>query len=302
MPFTNAQELSSTSKILCIGPAGAGKTLGGLQLEGPIGVFDGEDGARAFKDIFTFGVDPFDSIAELNGKMRSLLSSQESMAAVATVVIDGLTTAWHASLRETEGAHNGRIEMKHQKELKAPWKDFNDLVYRLGKAGKNVWATAQAKADWEIKPGQKPVLRGMKGDIPDKIWFAFDLVIYLDVVEGERVATVLKSRYPKLLPEGAVMGQFSVRRHLAAVFRRPDEAAAPAGAQRGEDNESLSVEQMRQLILDELARLGSRQRGGQVPDDAARRLWALSRRSQDETELRAGVLELRRYATGSAAA
>lgn len=39
-----------------------------------------------------------------------------------------------------------------------------------------MWVTVRAKAEWEIVRGQPPKLKGMKGDVEENIWYAFDVV------------------------------------------------------------------------------------------------------------------------------
>lgn len=269
MAFVDVKSLKRTAKILMIGPTGAGKTYPGLQLEGPIGAYDGEDGLRAYRDLFDFMIDPFDTIEELNQKIRDeLLAKPEVLNMFNTILIDGVTVAWHAALRELELEKGGRLEIRDQAKLKSPWKEFNELVYKLGKRNKNVWATVQAKADWEIVPGKPPRMVGMKGDVTDKIWFAFDLVCYIDIVDGVRTLTVLKSRYPHLFQVGDTIEHFDVKVHFAPIF---DGTTPYVEA----DSEKEELERMRSVIESKLRALGSQSNGGFIPDGDARRIYRL---------------------------
>lgn len=266
MAFVNAKTLKRTAKILMIGPTGAGKTYGGLQLEGPIGAYSGEDGLRSYSSIFDFHVDTFDTIEELNGKMRKeLLGDPSVLGMFNTIVIDGLTVAWHAALREIE-EEKGQIDIRDQAKLKGPWKEFNELVYQLGKRDKNVWVTVQAKADWEIEKGKPPRLVGMKGDVTDKVWFAFDLVCYIDVVNGIRTVSVLKSRFPHLFQVGDVIQHFDVKMHFAPIF---DGGTIHIDS----DSEQEELTRMRGVVESKLRALGRESKGGHIPDDAARRIY-----------------------------
>lgn len=270
MAFKNVNELKRTTKALFIGPTGAGKTYPGLQLEGPIGAYDGEDGLRAYRDAFDFFVDPFDSIEELNRKIREdFLGDPEAVAAFNTIMIDGLTVAWHEAIRKTED-QRGRIDITDQAKLKRPWKEFNELVFKLGKRNKNVWATVQAKAEWEIKPGQPPKLKGMKGDVADKIWYAFDIVCYIEVVDGIRTVSILKSRYPTHFQVGDTIEHFDLRNHFAPIFDGTADYVDEANAQAEE------IARTQRVIETKLKALGSKAKGGVVPDEDARRIYRIA--------------------------
>lgn len=290
MGFTNVKQTKRTAKILMIGPTGSGKTYGGLQLEGPIGAFDGEDGLKAYRDDFDFGIDPFDTIEELNRKMTELLVSPSELASINTVLVDGLTVAWHAALREISEGKQGGLDMRDQAMLKSPWKEFNELVFKLGKRGKNVWATVQAKSNWEVIPGKKPVLKGMKGDVADKIWYAFDLVGYVDVVNGVRVLSVLKSRYPSLFRVGDTIEHFNVKEHFRPIF--DGSAKYVEDADQGVAEE---IARARKQVQDKIKELGAESRGGRIPDAGVKRLWATAQTSTSIDELANVLSEVRGY-------
>lgn len=289
MAFKNVKELKRTVKALFIGPTGAGKTYPGLQLEGPVAAYDGEDGLRAFRDMFDFDVDPFDTIEQLNGKIRDeFLADEQVCSHYNSVVIDGLTVAWHAALREMEQA-KGRIEITDQAKLKGPWKEFNELIFKLGKRNKNVWATVQAKAEWEIRQGQKPKLLGMKGDVADKIWYAFDIVCYIEVINGVRTVSILKSRYPHAFQVGDTIEHFDMKVHFAPIFNGTARYVEDGSA--GEEE----VARTREIIQAKLRELGSEANGGVIPNDDARRIYNVAKNSTSADELAQALADLRKF-------
>lgn len=287
MAFVNAKTRKRITKALFIGPPGAGKTYPGLQLEGPIAALCGEDGLRPYSDVFDFDIDTFDTIEEVNAKLRDeFLGKPEVCAKYNSVLIDGLTVAWHAAFREI-AAGRERIEVTDQARLKSPWKEFNELVFKLGKRNKNVWATVQAKIDWDIRRSQAPKMKGMRGDVEDRIWYAFDIVCYVDVVEGVRQVRFLKSRYPHLFQVGDVIEHFDVKTHFAPIFN--------GTAQRMKESSPAEeeLERTREIIQTKLRELGSVARGGVIPDDEARRIYTIANSSQSPEELSQALADLR---------
>lgn len=219
MALRSVREVPQTMKVMMLGPSGAGKTRSAFDLphKKKIAGYCGEDGLRPYGLEYDFGYDSFDTIPELNKKIEEDLLAPNAPAEYDLAIVDGLTVGWHEALGEvTDSA--GRISMDKQKDLKQPFKDFNLLVYRLGKRGMSVWATAQSKSAWEIVKGQQPKLKGQKADVDDRVWFAFDFVGQIEVIEGVRTVTVLKSRYPRLYQAGDQIADFNAAVAFADIF------------------------------------------------------------------------------------
>lgn len=267
----SSEEMLDTAKILLIGPPGVGKTLPGLLFPGPVAVLDGEDGVRVFrkeKGVPPFLREAFSGPEDLNAKLARIISTPSEMGSFRTMLIDGVTTAWHAALSKATGGTYGTVKMEDQAALKAHFKTLNSHVYDLGKGDKNVIVNAQGKNDWVIVKGQKPQLKGQKGDVDDRIWYAFDFVFILDFApDGSRVATVLKTRLHGEYPMGMQIRNFTPQ-HLLALVGADAPPAAKVVASAAQDVGAGKDEGRKKLVA--LAReLGSVSKGGVISDGLA---------------------------------
>jgi hypothetical protein len=284
--------MPNTCKVLVIGPTQSGKTLPSLQLPGPRVAFSGEDGLRPYKQLYEFDYEDFSDIDQLNQLTEEmLLKDPEQLARYNTVIYDGLSVAWQAAIEEVEDAEM-RISMEDQRKLKAGFKKFNRNVFRLGQLDKNVWATAQSKAQWKIQRGRAPELLGVKGDLDDRAWFAFDLVLLAQVERDSSGRTVhsmqvLKTRYPTLMPLHEILVDFSIERHFGPIFRG-EIAPLPV------DN-TLAVKRFKDEIIEAAKRIGRVSAGGSIPDDVADGIGTLIRSSGDLDALEAALAKLQSF-------
>jgi hypothetical protein len=279
MAFKKIKDVPPTVSVLFIGDTGTGKTYPMFQMPGPLGVFDGEAGTKAYQSKFDFGVDFWDEFEELTDKVQALIDNPEELKEVTTVGFDGMTVAWHQALREIEDPQ-GRIGFNKQAQLKAHGKLFMAQVMGLSKRGKNVVANVQAKPEWDTT-GPSPKLVGFKGDVDERIWFAFDLVITLSVerdAQGNEVryADVLKSRFPDLVRVGDRIPNFDA----AEAFRPIFEGKVQPSVVAEEDGTVIEMQRAKGKLEAELRRLKSVKNGGVVPDDLAGRIYKLSQSAE----------------------
>lgn len=228
--FKKPTQRKRAAKILVFGPAKKGKTHAGLMLPGNTGVYNIEDGLRGVGDDFDhWGEVEVHSPEDLTQKLDQLLKSPEDLESIDNVIMDGLTVIYAEAKREMTDAQGNLNFM----ELKGTWQKLTGQIMKLGLHNKNVWATAQAQKDWKRNPdgsifkdaNGKPVTDGSKADIDERLIYAFDLVLYLDIVDGVRTAEVMWSRYNTLLPPGEILQNFDVSVHLKPVL---DGTAQPA--------------------------------------------------------------------------
>jgi len=196
--------------------------------------------------------------------------------------------AWHASLRELED-EDGTIKFSDQAKLKGPWEEFRDCVTLLGKQNKNVWVTVRTRAEWEIVRGQPSQLKGVKRDVEENIWYAFDVVGCLDVENGARKFTVLKSRYPNAFQVGDVIEHFDLKTYFAPIFSGTACYVEESSAVQDE------MDRTRRLIEDKLRKLGSTTRGGVMPAEDARRIYNIAKTSRSPEELAQALADVRQY-------
>ena len=196
--------------------------------------------------------------------------------------------AWHASLRELED-EDGTIKFSDQAKLKGHWEEFRDCVTLLGKQNKNVWVTVRTRAEWEIVRGQPSQLKGVKRDVEENIWYAFDVVGCLDVENGARKFTVLKSRYPNAFQVGDVIEHFDLKTYFAPIFSGTACYVEESSAVQDE------MDRTRRLIEDKLRKLGSTTRGGVMPAEDARRIYNIAKTSRSPEELAQALADVRQY-------
>lgn len=270
-------------KVLFMGVPKVSKTGQGIKMPPPLGVVDVGDGALPFHHSrggeYDFGIRRAATIEEVNVFARDLLDNQKALDDIRTVMFDDMTAAWRsaqARLRIGKAAAPQAGEKEgsfaDQAALKAPWATFASLVKEFGVRGKNVVVTAEAKPRW-ADAGRKPKMTGYKLDADDKILGAFDLVFLIELNErtGRAQATVVETRYPAAFPKGSVIENFDSVKHFAPLLGSWSPSLAKPEFQESEEAAAL-----RATLGEALRSLGSKQRGGKVPTDDARRFYWLT--------------------------
>lgn len=305
--FTKGSGLPRHVKVLITGPTGVGKTHGGLELPGPTAVWQTEDGLNGFEDRFEFSSSHVDGIKDLIQKMKMVLANKGGdLDNFRTYLVDSVTIPYQEALRAASNS-KGSIEFSKQSQFQDDWKELTSLIMKIGSKGKNLWATAHSKHQWEIRNG-KPVIVDIKPDMAARLGYAFDIMLYVDIFEGVRIAQVLKSRFPHVMKLGDTIENFSVKTHFAPIFgddfRTERRIVVPVGqglspepAQAEQKAEQSSVEHenqdsVRAELLSALKALGSKSKGGVVADDLARRALSHSKGEGSLQDARATMAEI----------
>src|SRR5690606_15324247 len=115
------------------------------------------------------------------------------------------------------------------------------------------------------------------------------VVGYLDVENGVRKFTVLKSRYPNAFQVGDVIEHFDLKTHFAPIFSGTACYVEESSAVQDE------MDRTRRLIEDRLRKLGSTTRGGVMPAEDARRIYNIAKTSRSPEELAQALADVRQY-------
>lgn len=234
--FKPASETAAHVKVLEMGDSNSGKTWDSFYLPGPMAGFEVEAGLIAYRDRFPFDIMKAKTVQELNEILKNLTGTEQGRAALdqySTIAFDGISRLWQDEIARLQGG-TGEIKFEDMGALKSPWKALNSHIKMLGLLDKNVIATAHSKIDWDIPENGTPVPKGVKGDFDDRLFEAFDLVLYREVEKDEDgndhyTALVVKSRYGHL-KLGQKIQDWNPEEQFARIFeglnRTP--AATPA--------------------------------------------------------------------------
>lgn len=308
--FVQGTGLPKHVKVLITGPTSVGKTHSGLELPGPTAVWPTEDGLNGFEDRFDFFSSYVDGVKDLIAKMKLVLANKDGdLDRFRTFMLDSVTVPYQEAVRAYSNS-KGMIDFKNQHQFQSDWKELMALIMKLGAKGKNVWATAHAKHQWDTS-GPKPVIVDVKPDMADRLGFAFDIIIYVDIIDGVRVAHGLKSRFPQVIKRGDTIENFSVSTHFAPIFgnefRKEKGIYVPVTAEvasqtvettleglaaASQSQEQSDAQDAREELLSALKALGSQSKGGVIPDDLARRAYAHSKNEASPEDAEATLNEV----------
>jgi hypothetical protein len=112
--------------------------------------------------------------------------------------------------------------------------------------------------------------------VPEALWRDFDLVGLLELRDGARVLTILKSRFPRSLPVGDELHGFDVRTSFRAIL---DEAAH----MQEENGTEAEMRAAREQIKAKLKVLTAKRRGPMATDEVER-LWTVATDAQSSIE------------------
>ncbi len=205
-PFERASARPKRFKGLAQGPAGAGKTLLGLQCPGPVFI-DMEAGTDLYGSAFEFDVLPATTADAVMVAVDWLGSHPHGYR---TLVIDPITVYWEALqrkwsaifLKRNKGAKGHRFEYfdlgpKEWATIKAEWRE---LMRKLSALDMNVIVTAREKPLYAEGGFMQTI--GTTHDAEKSLPYLFDVALKLfRDKNGRFMAEALKDRSNKL-PQG----------------------------------------------------------------------------------------------------
>lgn len=179
-------------KLLLYGPAGVGKTTAACQMPKPY-IIDTEQGSVHYGELVEKAggaVAELSDMSEIIAEVRQLMTEPHDYL---TLVIDPITTAYHAAADEGERVVGTEFHKHYKQYADKFMRRLMDLVARIDM---NVVVTAHSKNQWGKDEKGDPTIIGTTFDGGAKLDYQFDLCLMLDRVDGGtgRSATVTKTR------------------------------------------------------------------------------------------------------------
>jgi hypothetical protein len=308
MKIQKMSELPPVISVLFTGDAGAGKTRSSLELLKHCAqntlAMSGGAGVRAYRAMFpSLGYAHFESSGELLSSLEEMIGSEEIRGEYGALLIDDITMVWQEAVSgASESGIGNDIRMDKQAGLQDIWKQFTRLLAKLHNRNVSVANTVQSKIAWKQHRNERTgrtewVPDGMKADVSRRIFFGYDLVIDLVKQPDEsRIARIVKSRYPTILPEGEDVPNFNVETHVLPCLR-----TAPVEEEQPEVDPA-EVSRMREQIERLLGELMVVEDGPITPALEKRYKKLLGDRNAPAEHLSAGLNHLRELGARAAQA